>query len=107
MCFQALKKAEGIRELTPELIQELHNRASITCGYLTSENIHVLQNKEFMKEAGSKIPATQKEELSNAYVERIIDVHNSDTRKESLLQKESQQEQQKQVDKSKGFEISM
>ena len=59
-----------------------------------------------MREAVSKIPATHKEELSNVYVDRIIDVHNADIRKEALLQKESQHEQKKQVGKSKEFEIS-
>ncbi len=109
LCFQTLKNASDVntKALTPELAQKLHNRASVICGYLTSENIHVLQDKEFMREANAKIYTIQQQELSNIYIDRIIDVHNSNTQKESLLQKEQQNEQYQQIDKTKEVEMSV
>jgi len=108
LCFQALKNAYDIntKELTHESVQELHKKAEILANNLTSENIHVLQDKGLMKEVSEKISVSQKEELSNVYVNRIIDVNNTDIRKKSLLQKEQQHEQYQEVDKTKGCEIS-
>ncbi len=58
-------------------------------------------------EANEKMQAIQKEELPSVYVDRIIELHNSDMWKESTLQKEQQNEHYQQIDKTKEVEMSV
>jgi nucleoside-triphosphatase THEP1 len=54
VCFQALRRAKG-EDLSGKEIPELSQRATILAKHITGENIHILTDKNLMKEAISAI----------------------------------------------------
>jgi ATP-dependent exoDNAse (exonuclease V) alpha subunit len=50
LCFQALKNASGIRELTSDDVLKLHFEASILAERISKENLHILNDDRLMRE---------------------------------------------------------
>ncbi|MDR0677421.1 MAG: hypothetical protein LBF57_01960 [Holosporaceae bacterium] len=50
LCFKALHDACERKEFTPEAVQMLHVKAAALAERLVKENIHVLDNRELLKE---------------------------------------------------------
>jgi hypothetical protein len=87
LCFQALKKREDIKELTPSKVLEIHTQANALSKYINEENIRILKDKNFVKEAISSIGYTQKStNFEENNINRIIDLNHKDLVKEYKLQ---------------------
>ncbi|MDR2781482.1 MAG: AAA family ATPase [Holosporaceae bacterium] len=103
ICFEALMQASGKKELTPKMVDILHNRALILSDKLTDNNIRVLNDKSLMERANSAIHVENASSLSPVQKEQIIDAQVRE------LNHERQREisQMKELEKSKNFEIGM
>jgi nucleoside-triphosphatase THEP1 len=104
LCFKALKDVSGIRELTPEAIKKLHNKAEAISSHLTKENIHVLDDKNFTLLAYEKIGGKEMENaFSKTNIEHLIKLNHKDmTRQNEFSREKSCLE----INKVHNFEIS-
>jgi hypothetical protein len=84
LCFKALKDVSGIEELTHETMRKLHNKAETISSRLAKENIHVLDDKNFMLLAYKNIG---EKEIGNAFseinVEHLIKLNHKDMVRQS------------------------
>jgi hypothetical protein len=94
LCFQALRKAENIADLSAEKIRQLSAKAEILSEHLDSKNMHLLNDKKVMHEAFSVIKNCDNPEIG-AYASRIAFLSREDFLKEKQLQKMQESEQTK------------
>jgi hypothetical protein len=94
LCFKALKESNDVKELTPENTKELHNKAEIISAHLTKENIHVLDNKNFMQLAYKNVSGDGAgQSLFAADIQHLVKQNHNDI--------------SRQIEQSKGDEISI
>jgi hypothetical protein len=102
LCFQALRKAENIVDLSNEKIQQLSAKAKILAEHLNSKNMHILNDKKIMHEAFSIIKDRDNPEIET-FASRIAFLSREDFLKEKQLQKIEDPQQTK----SRSFGIEM
>ncbi|MDR0606285.1 MAG: AAA family ATPase [Bacteroidales bacterium] len=113
LCFQALKKAENITDLSKEKIHELAAKAEILSEHLVAKNVHVLNNKKTMHEAFSVISVVKNRGDSeiNPHAPRIAFLNQEDFLKEKQFQMQKIQEmreaQKLEQTRSRSFGIEM
>jgi hypothetical protein len=106
LCFRALQNSLGIKELTLEHVEKLHAQAALLKNYITKENVHVLNNENFVKEAEKYVhdKVEGAESISQTYIQRIVEVAKSDMIK-AELSKTRELENSTKIEKS--YEMSL
>jgi hypothetical protein len=102
LCFQSLKRAENITSLSCEKIRLLSVKAEILSGHLTSQNMHVLNNRKIMHDAFSVIKEKDNQDIE-IYTPRIAFLNLRDSLEDKQLQKILESEQTK----SRNFGMEM
>jgi nucleoside-triphosphatase THEP1 len=106
LCFKALKESDGIKELTPENVKELHNKAGIISGHLTKENMHVLDDKKFMQLAYKNVNGDgTRQSLSDVGIQHLVKQDHNDISRQTEQSKGA--EMSIEASKSRGFEVSI
>jgi hypothetical protein len=120
-----LQEASGTQALNPASVSELHKQSSILADKLTSENVHILKNTDFMKELASTLSGIDMNNsqilksyatlrtfvqiypiLSQKNTERLVSVNQADIASQLQHQKTSEIEKDIIKEQSRDFEIS-
>jgi hypothetical protein len=92
LCFQSLKRAENIIDLSNEKILQLSAKAAILSEHLSAKNMHILNDKTIMHEAFFVIRDKNNQEIKD-YASRIAFLNFEDFSKEKEMQKTQELEQ--------------
>jgi hypothetical protein len=112
LCFKALQEACERKEITPEVVQTLHAKAAVLAEHIVKENIHVLDNKELLKEfliveKSGKNTHEHQGLLSQKNCSRIAELNRIDIsmKQQSQMQKNKERGQIK-IDRSYDLDMS-
>jgi hypothetical protein len=107
LCFKALKESDGTKELTTENTKELHSKANLLSQYLTKENIHVLDDKNFMKLAYKNIARREDccNMLSKSNTQHLVKLNHEELSQEN--EKSLSHERSIGKNKDRDFELSI
>lgn len=110
LCFKTLQEASGIEALSSTSANELHKQSSILSEKLTSENVHILKNADFMKDivvALKSIDINSQQSLSPKEIDRLISVNQDDITSQLQNQQSLELEKMNAKEQSKDFEINL
>jgi nucleoside-triphosphatase THEP1 len=109
LCFKALQEASGTPIFGNAPIIELHRQSLFLSEKITSENIHILKNKDFMKEIADVLKRadfSSQPSLSQRDIDRLASVNQADITSRLQNQKSAEPEKNPVKERSGDFEIS-
>jgi hypothetical protein len=99
LCFKALQNAAGIKEPTAEEVLKLHAKAAVLSDRFTKESMHVLNDKNLMREAFDSVKVKEDLSLSQSDIARVIDAIRCD----NILIAQAQKSQTIEISRSGGM----
>ena len=107
LCFESLRSLHNTKEITPDVTRELYIKSEIMANVLNENEMHVLNNKDLIKNLSINVDVSGYMEPSEKTLETLSNI----TIKEVTLieQKNHQQSLDKpqEIDKSKGFDMEI
>jgi hypothetical protein len=107
LCFQALRRTDGFRELTAEKVTELAAKAALLAEHITDKNIRALNNKSLMKEALQTLGNDGRSScLEFAHIDRVVALNHGDRLKEERqLQQAAEAEHAAKIERMQEYDM--